>query len=207
MTLVGENDNNVYLTSYKVKYETKTGLNLAISYYNNHAFLIIIAKNWNGHNEVYLSDANNASSESDEETQELINEMLTDIGVNEAKIIMQNVQRRRDLCAYTCLAAAEEFIKLTNKAVVIPRILTFKKEKVSNILRSFGVDESQSETTNSNRGYFAKGDQGLISQCSFCTEYRTNRRAPYIARRAHEIAKHSEEFEGKMRQFQIIRKT
>lgn len=92
--LIKINNDEVNITSYRVNYKTEPGLNMAISYYDNHAFLIVIAQDWNGHNEVYLSDANNVLIESNEETQDLINEILTDIDVDEAKIIMQTAQRK-----------------------------------------------------------------------------------------------------------------
>lgn len=186
----------------------KDGLNIAIMFLESHAFTIIRIVNINGLEDmVYIGDSLNhfKNEEGGRTHQKLAHDLLSEIGVDHAQIIIHQQQTRNDTCAYSGLAALQESVKLILECDQVPGLITYPTSRVGEIMKEFGRDPAHSQSEQKGQ-FHTDEDNRKKQECSFCTSYVRRAKQAYQGRRMHEILTHRKKSCTNLRSKNVIRR-
>lgn len=171
--------------------EYKDGINAGIVFANSHAYLAIVLVNFNGIKSLTLiGDSMNSfiDEERREENKEIGNKLLKILEATEAEVLIVPTQTKEDVCAYMAIQALLTAIQLIKEIGRIPALISFPSTKVQSLMKEFGKEYKTSKSVE--RSKFGTAIDFQWTRCSFCLDFKTQKKNSYKLKRMHEGKRH-----------------
>lgn len=171
------------------------GINATILGIYDHAFTVIVLKNFLGfEKKVLIGDALNYFNTAERATQQhrLASKIMSMFDVKQMEVISHQPQIHADTCAYAAIIALEETIRQLRSIPLVPVIITYPPQRVKDLIRKFNRDPK--DTAGLAQGRFEAGPNLVrLGRCSYCS-FEKRVKNSYQSKVAHEKCHRAGEF-------------